>query len=96
MKTYTSSGPGRSSAVKQWLPYFVLVAVTINSGLIVFFIDLAAIATTSLASLFNIDFKPSIEIAHQAEVLNTIRTYANIILIVSFLLIVLKSTKEKS
>lgn len=82
--------------MKQWLPYFVLMAVIINSGLIVFFIDLGALTVTLFADLFSIGFRPSVDIARQPDVQNTIRTYANIILVISFLLIVLKSTKEKS
>jgi uncharacterized membrane protein len=54
MKPYISPVPSRSSSVKQWLPYFVLMAVIINSGLIVFFIDLGALTVTLFADLFSI------------------------------------------
>ncbi len=79
----------KKSSIKRWLPYFIVAAIVINTSLVMIPIDIASILINSLSDLLSLDIiTPEISASFVTE---TTRLYANIALVVGFLVLALRA-----
>lgn len=96
MNPEVSPPPQRKSLVKRGLPYLVIAAIVINSGLLFVALDYIWIFTNGIAAAFEMEAGFTPQRAAYLVGRYDLRTYANLALIAMLALLTLRDFQEKN